>query len=36
MFQIQGPDGIAYHENMNVDKTMELVDALRKSAKEVK
>jgi NADH-quinone oxidoreductase subunit E len=31
MFQIQGPDGIAYHENMTVDRTMELVEALRKS-----
>jgi NADH-quinone oxidoreductase subunit E len=31
MFQTQGPDGIKYHENMSVDKTMELVDALRKS-----
>jgi NADH-quinone oxidoreductase subunit E len=31
MFQVQGPDGIAYHENMTVDKTMELVEALRKT-----
>ena len=31
MFQIQGPDGIKYHENMSVDKTMELVEALKKS-----
>ena len=31
MFQIQGPDGINYHENMTVDKTMELVNALKKS-----
>ena len=36
MFQLQGPDGIAYHENMTVDKTLELVDALRKPGKEVK
>ncbi len=36
MFQIQSPDGIAYHENMTVDKTMELVATLRKSGKEVK
>ena len=36
MFQIQSPDGIAYHENMTVDKAMELVAALRKSGKEVK
>src|SRR3990170_3884533 len=31
MFQIQGPDGIKYHENMTVDRTMELVEALKKS-----
>jgi NADH-quinone oxidoreductase subunit E len=31
MFQIQGPDGIKYHENMNVDKTMELVSVLKRS-----
>jgi len=31
MFQVQGPDGIAYHENMTVDKTMEFVEALRKA-----
>jgi NADH-quinone oxidoreductase E subunit len=36
LFQVQSPDGIAYHENMTVDKTMELVAALRKSGKEVK
>jgi NADH-quinone oxidoreductase subunit E len=31
MFQTQGPDGIKYHENMTVDKTMELIEALKKS-----
>jgi NADH-quinone oxidoreductase subunit E len=31
MFQVQGPDGIAYHENMTLDKTMELVEALSKT-----
>ena len=31
MFQIQGPDGLEYHEDMTVDKTMELVEALKKS-----
>ncbi|HMR97961.1 MAG TPA: NAD(P)H-dependent oxidoreductase subunit E [Anaerolineales bacterium] len=31
MFQTQGPDGIKYHENMTVDKTLELVEALRKA-----
>ena len=33
MFQTQGPDGIKYHEYMTVDRTMELVEAL-KGAKE--
>jgi len=36
MFQTQGPDGIKYHEDMTVDKTMELIAALKKSGKEVK
>jgi NADH-quinone oxidoreductase subunit E len=36
LFQLQSGGGIAYHENMNLDKTMELVAALRKSGKEVK
>jgi len=36
MFQIQGPDGIKYHENMTVDKTMELVETLKKSMGEGK
>ena len=36
MFQTQGPDGIKYHENMTVDKTLELVEALKKAAGEVK
>ena len=31
MFQTQGPDGIKYHENMTVEKTMELVEALKKA-----
>ncbi len=31
MFQTQGPEGIKYHENMTVDKTLELVEALRKA-----
>ncbi len=31
MFQLQSPDGIEYHENMTIDRTMELVEALRKS-----
>jgi NADH-quinone oxidoreductase subunit E len=36
MFQIQSSEGLTYHENMTVDKTIELVEALRKSGKEVK
>jgi len=36
MFQLQSADGIAYHENMSIDKTMELVAALKKSSEEVK
>ena len=31
MFQTQGPEGIKYHENMTVEKTMEVVEAMRKS-----
>ena len=33
MFQTQGPDGIKYHENMTVDRTMELISILRRSGK---
>jgi len=29
MFQTQGPDGIKYHENMTVDKTLDLVRTLK-------
>jgi NADH-quinone oxidoreductase subunit E len=36
MFQTQGPDGIKYHENMTVDRTMELVNTLKKSTGEAK
>ena len=36
MFQIQGPDGLEYHEDMTVDKTMELIETLKKSGAEVK
>ena len=35
MFQTQGPDGIKYHENMTVDRTMELISVLKKSIKEM-
>ena len=36
MFQTQGPEGIKYHENMTVDKTMQLIDTLKKSVGEAK
>ena len=36
MFQTQGPDGIKYHENMTVDRTMELISVLRRSGREVR
>jgi NADH-quinone oxidoreductase subunit E len=31
MFQLQSADGLEYHEDMTVDRTMELVEALRKA-----
>jgi NADH-quinone oxidoreductase subunit E len=36
IFQTQGPDGIHYHENMTVDRTMELIAALKGAGQEVK
>ena len=36
MFQTQGPNGIEYHEHMTVEKTMELIDGLKKTSGEVK
>ncbi|MEW6084923.1 MAG: NAD(P)H-dependent oxidoreductase subunit E [Chloroflexota bacterium] len=36
MFQTQGPDGIKYHENMTVDKTMELIRTLKNAVGETK
>ena len=36
MFQTQGADGIKYHENMTVDKTMELIEEFKQADKEVK
>jgi NADH-quinone oxidoreductase subunit E len=36
MFQIQGPEGLKYHENMTVDKTLELVAALKQTVGEGK
>ena len=35
MFQIQSRDGLEYHENMNVDRTLELVETLRRAGREV-
>ncbi len=34
MFQLQSADGLEYHENMTVDRTMELIEALRKAGAE--
>ncbi len=34
MFQTQGPDGIKYHENMTVDRTMELMRTLKNAVGE--
>lgn len=36
IFQTQGPDGIKYHEYMTVDRTMELIEALKRGNGEVK
>jgi hypothetical protein len=36
MFQLQGPDGIEYHENMTVEKTLELIGTAGKTGGEVK
>jgi len=36
MFQTQGPDGIKYHENMTVNRTLEVIAALKYAGKEVK
>ena len=36
VFQVQSTEGLEYHETMSVDKTMELIETLRKSGKEVK
>jgi len=33
MFQTQGPDGIKYHENMTVEKTLELLDGYKEGRK---
>ena len=36
MFQVQGPEGISYHEDMTVDKTLELIEALKSASREAK
>jgi len=36
MFQLQDRDRVAYHENMTVDRTMELIEALKKGQPEAK
>jgi NADH-quinone oxidoreductase subunit E len=36
MFQLQSPEGLSYYEDMTVDRTMELIEALRAAGKEVK
>ncbi len=36
MFQIQSGDGLQYYEDMTVDKTMELIAAIKEVGKEVK
>jgi len=36
MFQTQGPEGIKYHENMTVDKTIELIAKLKNAVGEAK
>lgn len=33
VFQVQGPDGISYHENMTVEKTLEFIENARKEVK---
>ncbi len=35
MFQLQKADELEYHENMTVDRTMELIQALREAGQEV-
>jgi NADH-quinone oxidoreductase subunit E len=35
MFQIQSAEGLEYHENMSVDRTLELIEALKRARREV-
>jgi NADH-quinone oxidoreductase subunit E len=34
MFQLQSADGLEYHEDMTVDRTLELIEALRKAERQ--
>jgi len=34
VFQLQGPDGIHYYENMTIEATLKLIDDLRRRAKD--
>lgn len=36
MFQTQGPDGIQYHENMTINRTREVIAALKYAGREAK
>ncbi len=35
MFQLQSKEGLEYHEDMTVDKTMELIEALKNTGREI-
>ena len=34
MFQLQSPEGLEYHENMTIDRTLELIQTLRRTRRE--
>ncbi len=36
MFQLQSKEGLTYHENMTVDRTLELIEALKQGGRGVK
>ena len=36
IFQVQAPDDISYHEDMTIDRTLELIQALKNAGTEVK
>ncbi len=35
MFQLQSPDGIEYHEDMTVDRALELIQILKRAGREI-